>query len=279
MWAVFAVTFVVLEFSSVEVSDRVFISSSIMVGFAAAVVFGRDSAVLAAALMAAVAVLHPDDLRKRRWRQPLGNFGQLVLSASVGVAVFVPFIPDADVTTRDLPVVAAGAALAATVYVLVNFFLVSLFIRLAYLERPRRSWATTLPTHATLTVLGAFGAVLGAALVLVGPMILPWVLIAFLVGHIGFATYSDLRRAHEDTIRGFVKAIEALDPYTRGHTERVAHFVRLVGERLGLTDDPVSTGCAGRRSSTTWARWAPLPSSSSSPAPSTTANTGAWSVT
>jgi HD-GYP domain-containing protein (c-di-GMP phosphodiesterase class II) len=61
--------------------------------------------------------------------------------------------------------------------------------------------------------------------------------ITFLVGHVGFATYSNLRRAHEDTIRGFVKAVEALDPYTRGHTERVARFVALIGGRLGLHPD------------------------------------------
>jgi len=69
---------------------------------------------------------------------------------------------------------------------------------------------------------------------LVGPIVLPLIVVTFLIGHTGFATYSRLREAHEDTIRGFVKAVEALDPYTRGHTERVAHFVHLTAERLGL---------------------------------------------
>ena len=46
-----------------------------------------------------------------------------------------------------------------------------------------------------------------------------------------------LRRAHLDTVHGFVKAIEALDPYTRGHTDRVVHFVAVIGQELGLAPD------------------------------------------
>ncbi|HSM01668.1 MAG TPA: HD domain-containing phosphohydrolase [Acidimicrobiia bacterium] len=234
LWATFAVSFVALEFSSVEVNDRLFISSSIMVAFTAAVVFGRDSAVLAVALMAAVAVLHPDDLRERRWRQPAGNFGQLVISATVGIGVFLPFLPAGEVTVDDLPLLVSGAALAAVVYDWINFRMVAFFVGVAYPDRDLRPWSKLRANHIALSVLGAFGGILGAAYVLVGPIILPLMFMTFLVGHVGFASYSRLREAHEDTIRGFVKAVEALDPYTRGHTERVARFVGLIGEHLEL---------------------------------------------
>jgi len=234
LWLVLATVYVVLQFGAVEVNDRLFISSSMMVAFTAAVVFGRDSAVLAVVLMAAIAVLHPDDLRQRRWVQPAVNFGQLVISAAVGVAVFLPFLPDGPVTRGDLPLLAAGASLSAVVYDWVNFRLVRFIVRRLYPERTLRSWSKMLPQHVALAVLGGFGGLLGAAYELVGPIILPLIVVTFLIGHIGFASYSRLREAHEDTIRGFVKAVEALDPYTRGHTERVAHFVRLSAERLGF---------------------------------------------
>ena len=212
-----------------------------MVAFTAAVVFGRHSAVLAVALMAAVSALHPDDLRERRWRQPAGNFGQLVVSATVGIAVFLPFLPDGPVTADDLPLLAAGAALAAVVYDWVNFRLVAFFVRVAYPDRDLRPWSKMLPNHVALSVLGAFGGIMGAAYVLVGPIILPLMFLTFAVGHVGFASYSRLREAHEDTIRGFVKAVEALDPYTRGHTERVAHFARITGEHLRLGPERLET--------------------------------------
>jgi len=234
LWFVLATAFAVLEFAAVEVNDRLFISSAMMVAFTAAVVFGRDQAILAVTLMAALAVLHPDDLRQRRWVQPAVNFGQLVISAAIGVAAFIPFLPRGQLVAGDLPLLAVGAAAAAVVYDWVNFWLVRFIVRRLYPGRSIQPWSQMLAHHAALAVLGGFGGLLGAAYLLVGPVVLPLLGITYLIGHIGFQSYSRLREAHEDTIRGFVKAVEALDPYTRGHTERVAHFVRLIGERLGL---------------------------------------------
>lgn len=234
LWATFALAFVTLEFSSVEVADRLLVSSSIMVTFTAAVVFDRESAVLAVTLMAAVAVLHPDDLKHKRWRQPAYNFGQLVISTALGVLVLMPFIPSSPLAVHDLPQIVVGATVAASVYNWVNFGLVALYVRFAYPDRALRPWARMMSNHAVHAVLGAYGSLLGAAYLMVGPVALPLMFVTFLVGHVGFATYSRMREAHEATVRGFVKAIEALDPYTKGHTERVAYFCRIAGESIGF---------------------------------------------
>lgn len=240
LWATLAAAFVVLDFASVEVNDRLFVSGSIMAAFTAAVIFGPESAVLAVSLMAAVAVLHPDDLRERNWRRPAANFGQLVISAAVGTAVFLPFLPflpEGPVEASHLPLLAAGAALSAAVYDWVNFRLVRFIVRILYPDRTLRPWSKMLTNHLALAVLGGFGGILGAAYVMVGPVILPLMFIVFLVGQMGFHTYSQLRVAHEDAVRGLVKALEAIDPYTKGHTERVAHFVQIAGGRLGLAPE------------------------------------------
>lgn len=234
LWATLTGAFVALEFSSVEVNDRLFVSSSIMVAFTGIVVFDRESAVLAVALMAAVAVFHPDDLRLRRWRQPAYNFGQLIISTTIGVLVLFPFLPEGPLGVGDVPRLVGGAALASVVYNWVNFRLVALYVRTAYPGRALRPWSRMLANHLVHAVLGAYGALLGAAYLTVGPVALPLMIATFLIGHVGFASYSRLRQAHEDTVRGFVKAIEALDPYSRGHTERVAHFSQITGERLGF---------------------------------------------
>lgn len=234
LWGVFALAFVVLEFASVEVGDRVRISSAVMVAFTAAVVFGKDAAAPAVALMASISMLQPEDVRKRRWQQPLANFGQLVLSSSAGMLVFSLFLPAGPLAGADLPTVTLGAVAGAFAYNFLNFQLVAGFVRIAYPEREIPSWGAMAENHAALTALAALGALLGGAYLLVGGVILPLILLTYGVGHVGFSTHARLREAHEATVRGFVKVVEALDPYTRGHTERVAHLCRIVGEELGL---------------------------------------------
>jgi HD-GYP domain-containing protein (c-di-GMP phosphodiesterase class II) len=241
LWIALAVAFVGLEFSSVEVNDRLFVSSSIMVAFTAAVVFHRDGAALAVGLMAAASVLHPSDLKLRRWRQPAFNFGQLVISNVAGVLVLLPFLPEESLARRDLAALTLGAMVAATVCNWVNFRFVAAYARIAYPDQALLPWSRMLANHALHAVLGAYGALLGASYLLVGPVTLPLLFVTFLVGHVGFASFSRLRRAHEDTVGGFVKAIEALDPYTKGHTERVAQFARMTGEALEVDAETLDT--------------------------------------
>jgi len=234
---IFAAAFVSLEFASVEVSDRIRVSSSVMVAFSAAVIFGREAAVPAVALMAAVAMLQPEDVRNRRWQQPLANLGQLVLSSSAGMLVFALFLPAGPIALGDLPRVSIGAVIAAAVYNYCNYQMVAGFVRLAYPDRKMPAWSSMLSTHATMATLALLGALMGVAYLMVGPVATPLIMMTYLVGHIGFSTHARLRQAYESTIRGFVKVVEALDPYTKGHTERVAHLCRIIAEDLDLSWD------------------------------------------
>jgi len=61
------------------------------------------------------------------------------------------------------------------------------------------------------------------------------ILAVYLIAHLSFSSYAQLREAHQAALRGFVKALEARDLYTRGHTERVAYFAQLIGEELHFT--------------------------------------------
>ncbi|MFQ5947406.1 MAG: HD-GYP domain-containing protein [Acidimicrobiia bacterium] len=235
IWALFAVAFVTLEWRAVEINDRLFVSSSPMVALTAAVVFGKGSAALGVALMAAFALLHPVDIRERRWLQPLVNFGQLVLSAAVAVRALELVLPDGPLTRGDLPRVAVGAALAALVYDALNFRLVAFIVKRIYQQGNIRPWSRLFGNHLSFLGMGFLGGLLGATYLLVGSVTLPLIFAVFIVGHLTFVSYAQLREAQEATLRGFVKALEAKDLYTRGHTERVAYFAQLIGEELGYT--------------------------------------------
>ena len=53
--------------------------------------------------------------------------------------------------------------------------------------------------------------------------------------------FKELNQAFTQTIEGLVAALEAKDNYTRGHSERVAHFARLIAEAMGLNPKEADT--------------------------------------
>ena len=52
----------------------------------------------------------------------------------------------------------------------------------------------------------------------------------------GLPTVIQLREAYADTVRSLIGVLEAKDPYTRGHSERVAGYAQAVGRELGLSE-------------------------------------------
>ncbi len=49
-----------------------------------------------------------------------------------------------------------------------------------------------------------------------------------------YKTNSELERVNQDLLELMVKAIEARDPYTSGHSRRVAHYSQLIARAIGL---------------------------------------------
>lgn len=231
LWAFFIVTVAILEWRTVEINHHLTVSPSIMVIVAAGVIFGPGSAMLGVAVMAAVGFLSPLDLKERRWFQPVANFGQLVLAAVAAIGVLNLLQPD-DVTSRTVAHLVAASVPAALVYGAVNYGSVSLVVKYVY-GRDLRPWSRLSAAVVPYLGMGLLGGMLGAAYLLAGPVTLPLITAVFFVGHLTFASYGDLREAQDATLRGFVKALEAKDLYTRGHTERVAHFAEVVGNELG----------------------------------------------
>jgi putative nucleotidyltransferase with HDIG domain len=53
--------------------------------------------------------------------------------------------------------------------------------------------------------------------------------------------YNELQETYLATIKAFVNTIEAKDPYTRGHTERVAEYATAIAEGMGLSPEEIET--------------------------------------
>lgn len=236
LWLVFAVAFVVLELGSVEINDRLRISASIVVATTAAVVFGAEAALVAVVSMAALTLVDVRELREGRFLTLLANTGQLIISLAAAIVVFEPFLPTPG-EPLSVGKVVAGTIAATLVYDWLNFQIVSAMVRRLYRTKGLQPWSHLWVNHISLVALGILGGLLGTAYLVVGPVALPLIVVVFAVGHIAFASYGRLREAQEGTVQGFVKAIEALDPYTRGHTDRVARFADYIAEELSFTPE------------------------------------------
>jgi hypothetical protein len=239
LWSIFTVAFVLLSFQSVEVNDRQFVSSSQMVVLTAGVYFALlpdASPVLAMSLLAAAGPVTKSDFAKRRVFLPAFNFGQLIVSAFAAGNVLAFLIDElADGRRPNLTAVMVATGTAALVYTASNNFLVGLGARLVYGTRQIIPWSRLGILFVSQVAMGVLGGLLGVVLIESNAATIPLVLIVYVVGHLVFLSYAKLREAHESTLKGFILALEARDLYTRGHTERVAAFCRLIGEQLAFT--------------------------------------------
>lgn len=226
---------VYLGYRSVEVNDRLTVSSSGMVllsGGVAAAMLGA-SAPFTCAVLAAASAIQERDISGRRLHEPIWNFGQLaVTGALVGWSIQLGL----EVLGTAPWAVIVAAALGSAVNLTVNLGQVYLIVRYVFSRSIPNLWsgmATLIPSS---LLVGLVGGVLGYAYVAAEASTLLFVLmmVLFLVGHQAFVSYGLLRSAHEATLAGFVKALEAKDLYTRGHAERVAHFATLIGEEMGV---------------------------------------------
>lgn len=240
VWIPFAALFMLLEFFAVEVNDRMLQSSSIMVIMTAGVIFaitpGSD-AMFGMALMAAVAVVTPADIKERRWFQPLANFGQFALAGAVAgffLDANLGHLPGA--SNESLLRVAVASSIAGFAYVTVQTILVRRAVRIVFDNDNLEPWSKMGVLFGGQVTMALLGGLIGAAYLIADRnAILVLIVGVYGIGHMSLYAFAQLRDSHIGSLRGFVKTLEAKDMYTRGHTERVAHFAQLIGEELGFT--------------------------------------------
>jgi len=143
-----------------------------------------------------------------------------------------------NVSQLVLPLAACGIT-----YFAIDTFGVSAIVGLHQRLSPWRVWQQTY-LWTTVTHLAGF-VPLGAIIVVIFLQIgIPGVvlfLIPLLLARYSFKLYMDMREAHIDTIRALTSAIDASDPFTRGHSERVTGYAVSIAREMGLSERRVQT--------------------------------------
>ena len=207
---------------------------------AAVLIFGPAAAVLFLLLTGGVAEVF---VRRKGLLRAIFNIGQYLLSTALAGWAFTK----AGGLPWGTPGTGFGQILAFALFGLTFLVLNHTFVSVAVAIHQGHS-----PRKVLTVMAGSSGSNIGYDLI-VSPIAVAvaylyvqlqvWGLILILlplyfIRH-AYQTNYKLQRANQDLLNALVKAIETRDPYTSGHSRRVANLAHLIAERMGLKKEQV----------------------------------------
>lgn len=188
-------------------------------------------------VIALIAVTTAQLLRRIEAMEALFNIAQSALYVTFGALVFH--------ATRDLPLgpdigpfASVGSImLAAMAMHVLNTALVAGASAMQLGTNPVRVWIATLPMdllpHLALAALGIVAAVLART----APLALPFLALPGVLVHRAVGQSIQLRVDTHEALTALVEVMELRDPYTAGHSRRVALLAREIAMRMGLANE------------------------------------------
>ncbi len=235
MLGVLAVLMIAASFLAVELPEGSSVSILEPLVIAAVLLFGPTAAALAVAL----SVL-PDIrcIRERVLLKTTFNMAQIAVATLVAGWAYVALggwlFVGGPVEAGGIPRIVGPLLVLTLLFSVTNSLLVSAYIsistKMSFVSAWRGfSWGA--PADLALAPVGlAFAQVAQTE----GAAGLALFVIPLLIARQFYQHYARLRSTYANTVRSLVAVIEAKDPYTRGHSERVARFSTAIAERFPL---------------------------------------------
>lgn len=225
------------EYIPVDLPVSGAVSIGFPIDFVLILVYGPAFAILITALGALIGEIIE---RKVSWYKIIFNASQFALSAGIAGIVYQELggvIGTTNLTSYIIP-----ALICALTYYFINSFLFVMVIHLAQGISLWSIWKTQLKgIIATYIALAPIGFMMAMVYVTIGI----WGIILFffplILARRSFELYTKMRKVYLETIRALAAAIDAKDPYTKGHSERVSETSVALAQELNLSDRDIES--------------------------------------
>jgi hypothetical protein len=227
---ILGILFAIAENRSVELSNKSSLSASLMIGMTAIVLFRETGPNLGPLAVGLCGGLYLPHIQSHDWRKVLFNCANFGLAALIGSFLFDFLV----VGERSTAFLLAASVPVALVFSLTNSVLLVPAMAMLTGRRAMEVGQEMWESDIQILPFGFLGVLLGQLYLNLGP----WVVLLFVapifIARQAFASYLELRAAQDAALSTLVRALEAKDPYTAGHVERVARFARFIGQELGF---------------------------------------------
>ncbi|HAQ40985.1 MAG TPA: hypothetical protein DCM73_09225 [Clostridiales bacterium] len=168
------------------------------------------------------------------------NISQLIINSGMAGIVYVSLNKHIGIGFQFYNPIAGSAALIVDIFL--NVFFMSELMSILLNEKFVYIWKSNFFSMMVNVVLvGLLGIILAFAYNSYGIGGILLFFIPLLLARYTFKLYIDMRKNYFDTMNVLVRAIEANDPYTSGHSQRVSAYSEAIAKQLGLPQGRIDT--------------------------------------
>lgn len=225
---------VITNYLRIKLPKGGYVSVTTAVFFASIILFGPCVAAYSAII--GLTVLHFLLKENEPLHKLLFNCAQAILA--IGTAGVVYKIAGGiywDVNTGFMPLI-----LAVIAFVIINSLAITLILAFIQNVSPWGIWLTNIkwaiPSMLTLPLLGLLMAYVYTS---IGPLGVTLFFAPLLLARFIFKSYMDTREIFLNTLEAIASSLDAKDPYTKGHSDRVATYAAELARYLKLPEDQI----------------------------------------
>ncbi|HOW23888.1 MAG TPA: HD-GYP domain-containing protein [Sedimentibacter sp.] len=124
-------------------------------------------------------------------------------------------------------------------YLFLNSFFIAVLMSILLNERLAYIWKNYLLGFVNIALVGLLGIIVAFSYDRFGTTGILLFFIPLMFARYTFKLYLDMRRNYFETLNVLVRAIEASDPYTSGHSMRVSAYAEAIARQLGLPQSKI----------------------------------------